>query len=813
MRAWILIRDAVLARPGWSVAALLLAVASIAMLAADSSAQAAVVAWGSQEGIRPLLDLVRPFGRGEIAVLIALAVAASGCRRLAGQMLLALILAGALTWALKLGFGRIRPNGDPYSFVSGDTCTAWALVPLIARSSLGTLGAVIVAVGVGLSRIVLGYHWPSDVLGGAAIGVLGAVLAVGIWPARPWGWLLDRRIWLAVAGLAWVGALGWLLADPRNPWLGTFISVWSPAVLGFAVWPWLRRRIATGGTAPAWALPVLAVALGVLLYGLTVGSTLWDRDEPRNALAAREMIANDAWMVPTFNGELRLHKPILPYWLMTAALHTGLPADVATRLPAVLCMTLASLFTALIARRLARGAPTSPDAVALWTMAVMAASPLVLVCGSAATTDATLLLGICATMWVLVCACQDGLRWWHVPVAGIALGWAVLSKGPMGILVPVATLATASVWLAGGRKSGPEPGVSAGAWIVLGCALIIGSALSLAWFLPANNATHGLMYDEMIGDHVIKRSFTARESHGGPFLKSLPFYLPVLVVAFIAWIPAIAVLMRSGGRALLPERRPVVLLLSWALPVFVVITLVQTKLPHYLLPLVPAGAILVALAILGRGHDVWWRRGWRVQMGLGVVVAVALLIVPTLAVLAQASGRLSAPVPLSPMVGLALALGLSIWFAIRAAGGGAATPDRQRWAAAMALGMVVFAVSLAANIQRLEVYKPAPRMAREIQALVPAGVPIATSGFDEPSLYFYLGPDRGPIRNINGGSLLRDWACTAEPGVCVATQQRLDEAAAANGGALPIAVLARSVGFNYSNGKPVELLLVERSTR
>ena len=42
---------------------------------------------------------------------------------------------------------------------------------------------------------------------------------------------------------------------------------------------------------------------------------LWDRDEPRNARCAWEMLDRQDWVVPTFNDELRTHKPILLYWL------------------------------------------------------------------------------------------------------------------------------------------------------------------------------------------------------------------------------------------------------------------------------------------------------------------------------------------------------------------------------------------------------------------------------------------------------------------------------------------------------------------
>ena len=49
------------------------------------------------------------------------------------------------------------------------------------------------------------------------------------------------------------------------------------------------------------------------------GPRLWDRDEPRNAACAREMLERGDWVVPTFNAELRVLKPVMKYWLMISA--------------------------------------------------------------------------------------------------------------------------------------------------------------------------------------------------------------------------------------------------------------------------------------------------------------------------------------------------------------------------------------------------------------------------------------------------------------------------------------------------------------
>src|SRR5271163_1209014 len=102
-----------------------------------------------------------------------------------------------------------------------------------------------------------------------------------------------------------------------------------------------------------WCAYLLLLALGGLLFLANLGGpSLWDVDEGRNATAALEMLESGNWIIPTFNGEFRCHKPALLYWLqMTAYTLCGVH-EFAARLPSALAALLTLLLLYELGQRL-----------------------------------------------------------------------------------------------------------------------------------------------------------------------------------------------------------------------------------------------------------------------------------------------------------------------------------------------------------------------------------------------------------------------------------------------------------------------------
>lgn len=221
----------------------------------------------------------------------------------------------------------------------------------------------------------------------------------------------------------------------------------------------------------------LAIAITVFYLALTPWTTLWDRDEPRFARATVEMIESGNYLYPTFNGELRPHKPILVYWLMSLSMRVLGPTEVAARFWSPVGLALAAFFTFLAGRRL------YSNRVGLAAMIALAINPLVALEALAATTDALLLAAMTGSLVAFVWIRADGPRAGTVAclVAGLAAGQ--LLKGPVGLVVPAGVMG--ATLIASWRTRPPRLGLL----LTLGGAAIASVALFGAWAIPANAAT------------------------------------------------------------------------------------------------------------------------------------------------------------------------------------------------------------------------------------------------------------------------------------------------------------------------------------
>ncbi|MFL5340010.1 MAG: ArnT family glycosyltransferase [Gemmataceae bacterium] len=379
---------------------------------------------------------------------------------------------------------------------------------------------------------------------------------------------------------------------------------------------------------PAHHLVILTAAAVLTLPGLGRAS-LWDMDEGLNAEAAREMLESGNWVVPKFSFQLRDAKPALLYWLQAGTYRLFGVNEFAARLPSALAAALAALLSYELARRM-----FSPAAGLLGGL-ILISTLTVSQSGRFANPDA-LLLGCTALtfscFWAGYAPGRAGeppRRGWFVPL-GATCGLGMLAKGPVGLVLPGATILLFLAWQ---RQL----------WTLLDRRLFLGAAafllVALPWYAAVSIETRGDFATGFFLKNNFGRYLRPMEDHRGPVY----YHAGVLLMGFAPWSallpvalwyamrrPAAANTPFSPVRATDPARR---LLLCWFAVYLAFFSLSATKLPNYTLPLYPAVALLT-----GQFLDCW-RRGetrppvWLVTVGLASLPAIGIGTVAALQVL------------------------------------------------------------------------------------------------------------------------------------------------------------------------------------
>ncbi len=554
----------------------------------------------------------------------------------------------------------------------------------------------------------------------------------------------------------------------------------------------LQQQQGNGDFQNGWKAAILIAFLimGVYLF-MSTRTTLWDRDEPRFTRATVEMIESGNYLVPTFNGQLWADKPILFYWLMTVAIRLFGPTEFACRFWGGIGTAVTSLLTFFIGKRLL-GVKSG-----LWAMVILASTLMMLSVGTLATIDAVLLPFIVAAMWIFIQSALSGTYISHIILMGIALGAGMLAKGPMG-LQPLIVIAV-TLWL--GRKAGLS--VRRFVW-QLGAALIIGCLIFLAWAIPANNATDGEFLRIFIGRHVLTRAIKPMEQHGGNFLLYLPYYLPVIIAGFFPWtlhLPG-AISSVIGGR--IGGQYCRALLIGWVVPIFILMTLAATKLPHYIIFIWPGLALAVAGTISAAEQNIltardriWLRRGVWFFSPFALLTALVLMIGPWFV-----------KIPGLRWSGLASGAVLLVMAMIAIHHQRADRP--QTSAIVLLIGMLVFEIPILFGLlPAIEQIKITPAIAQAIKTKTAKEIPIATYKYGEPTLNFYIGRKIEPLHDKEA---VISWSRQVGEGVLIIPKDKLDDIQQSFG-TLPLEEIASKKGFNYSKGKIVELIALIRNSR
>jgi 4-amino-4-deoxy-L-arabinose transferase-like glycosyltransferase len=350
-----------------------------------------------------------------------------------------------------------------------------------------------------------------------------------------------------------------------------------------------------------WALMFVAVALCRPLMPV---------DETRYLTVAWEMWQTHHYFLPTLNFDPYPHKPPLLFWLINLVWGvTGGPSIWAAR---VMSFCITAIFVYMTGR-LTRAIAPEHDTAGAYAMLTLAAMPMFLIYGSVIMFDT--LIGIfvlCGvlTVWTLGQSAHRGWKGWAM--LGACIGFGILAKGPVALVYILPPALLAPLWA-------PQAGHKGKWYGGIFAAVLMGAAIALCWAIPAA-LYGGADYREKI---FITQS-AGRMVNAFDHRRPAWFYVGVVaayLAPFLVW-PGLWRDLRGEWKARRGEAH-VRFVLSWVVPVFVFFSAISSKQFHYMTPILPGFAVLVALA-LARGP---------MPEPKSLVLPMAAMLLPTLAMI------------------------------------------------------------------------------------------------------------------------------------------------------------------------------------
>ena len=560
--------------------------------------------------------------------------------------------------------------------------------------------------------------------------------------------------------------------------------------------PRLGRRLLVGPTLGWKPYALLTLFCCILFLPGIASLPPLDRDEARFAQATAQMLETQDFIDIRFQDQPRHKKPAGIHWLQAASV--TLLSDVAARdiwayrVPSVIGAWAAVLLT------FALGALLFDRRAAFTAAAMLAASTLLILEAHQAKTDAVLLACVLALMLPLArhyLAARGkmgaaGFGW--SLLFWLALAAGILIKGPIAPLIAVLTLGALAIADRDGKW------IKGLGWL-WGLPLML--ALALPWFLMVgggDDGGDGFVITAITTD-LIPKLLGGQESHGAPpgyyVLTMLLFFWPGV---FLAW-PAV---YRAWRERTDPALR---FCLAWLIPAWILMEIIPTKLPHYVLPLYPALALVCArsaIAILDGAAPWYDKRALWLTGGLWALVGLIL-------------GGAAAYLPLHFGFDSNWHTWFFILFALYLLATTAAAMKHHVITEALENSLISGGI-LTAMVVWLMVSNFSPMWVAERAAQAVAGEfkdgppPVtAVAGFSEPSLVFLSGT--GTVLTSGGGAaqhLLNESHAAA----IVEGREMPAFTQALGGRAADVREAAQVSGINYSKGKPVTLHVFVRKT-
>lgn len=344
----------------------------------------------------------------------------------------------------------------------------------------------------------------------------------------------------------------------------------------------VRKLGVAGGAA---ALLVLIYLLRIALIG---SPDLTDPSESRFANAAVQMERTGDWITPRIydsHGDWApyLAKPPFQIWMTALSFNLFEPSAGAARVPAAIAILITMGCMALFTRN------AFPGSTVL-SLLLFLSFPSIFLFGFASITDPLLMMAITGALVSLFLFSGSGERRWGY-AAALFISIGVLTKGPIGAALPILTFGG---WMLIEKGRGPTTSYP---WIG---SILLFSAVVTPWYLLAEQRNPGFLGYFFLRENLGRYLLHDFGNLYGSTHKRPPGTIWLfLAAALLPWsigAPAlISARLRSAVAALWSGNRSIRFLVCWLLTPAVFFTITPQVLVTYVLPALPAGAILIAV--------------------------------------------------------------------------------------------------------------------------------------------------------------------------------------------------------------------------
>jgi 4-amino-4-deoxy-L-arabinose transferase-like glycosyltransferase len=326
---------------------------------------------------------------------------------------------------------------------------------------------------------------------------------------------------------------------------------------------------------------ILAVFSSVIFFTQLGGMALTEPDETFYAQTAKEMLDDGDWITPRIFGEAQYEKPPFYYWLIMLSYMVFGVSEFSARFPSALFAVLGVFGVFLLGKLL------YSRLVGFISAVILATSLEYFVVGRGCVTDTVLTVFIVYVFLFFMTAWTTGRRR-HYYAAAVMAALAVLTKGPIGLFIPGASIL---IYLAiTGQIKDLFRKVPVVTSFVLFC------AVALPWYIIVALSNGQTFASEFFGFHNITRFVHPEHKIG----DTPVFYLPVVIGGMFPWSVFFlcafwGIFRKEKHPGIVPEgalRSPKAFLAAWFLLVFIFFSVSRTKLVTYILPLFPAAAVM-----------------------------------------------------------------------------------------------------------------------------------------------------------------------------------------------------------------------------